>query len=102
MPIKPIELTKLNDKAANIYEAVIVAALEARRINDENKIEFNTLLNNLIAGYEDEFEERDNAEQIKISLEFEKRPKPHMLALQRLMDGEIKYRYKEEDEKESK
>ncbi|GBD90640.1 hypothetical protein BMS3Abin04_01357 [bacterium BMS3Abin04] len=98
MPLQPIDLSKLNVKAANIYEAIIVAALEARRINSENKLEFNTLLNNLTLGAEDDFEDRDNTEQLKISLEFEKRPKPHMIALQKLLDGKIKYRYKEEEQ----
>lgn len=98
MPLQPIDLSKLNEKAANIYEAIIVAALEARRINSENKLEFNTLLNNLSLGAEDDFEDRDNTEQLKISVEFEKRPKPHMIALQELLDGKIKYRYKEEEQ----
>lgn len=97
MPLQPIDLSKLNVKAANIYEAIIVAALEARRINSENKLEFNTLLNNLSLGAEDDFEDRDNTEQLKISVGFEKRPKPHMIALQELLDGKIKYRYKEEE-----
>lgn len=98
MPLQPIDLSKLNVQAANIYEAIIVAALEARRINSENKLEFNTLLNNLSLGAEDDFEDRDNTEQLKISVEFEKRPKPHMIALQELLDGKIKYRYKEEEQ----
>ncbi len=96
MPLRPIDLKKLNEKAANVYEAVIVAALEARRINDENRLEYKTKVDNLIVGLEDEFDDRDNTELQKISIEFEKRPKPHMIALQKLLNGELKYRYKEE------
>jgi len=96
MPLRPIDLKKLNEKTANVYEAVIVVALEARRINNENKLEYRTLVDNLIVGLEDEFDDRDNTELQKISVEFEKRPKPHMLALQKLLNGELKYRYKEE------
>jgi hypothetical protein len=57
MPIKPIDLRKLEENASNVYEAVIVAARRARQINDENRLEFNTLLSTMIPTIEDEFED---------------------------------------------
>ncbi len=58
MPIRPIELRKLENKTANVYEAVIVAAKKARMINDQTKLEFTTLLNTMIPNVDDEFEEK--------------------------------------------
>jgi len=98
MPIKPIDLRKLEENASNVYEAVIVAARRARQINDENRLEFNTLLSTMIPTIEDEFEERGNPDQERISLEFEKREKSHLRALQELIDGKLKFRYRDKDE----
>ena len=83
--------------AKNLYEAVIVAAKRARKINDDNKLEFNSLLSTMTSGHEDEFEDRENPEQMKLSLEFEKREKAHINAVKELVDGKIEYRYKSEN-----
>ncbi len=97
MAIKPIDLREIDKRAANVYEAIVVCAKRARMINNENRLEFNTYLNTMVEQEEDEFDDRDNSEQIKISLEFEKRPKPHEVALEELLSGKLKY-YKKEEE----
>jgi len=94
MAIKPINLTKIKASIPNLYEAVIVAARRARKINDDTKLEFNSLLSTITAGHEDEFEDRENPEQMKLSLEFEKREKAHINAIKELVDAKIEYRYK--------
>ena len=99
MEIKPVDLRKIDKNATNAYEAVIIAAKKARQINDNNRIEYNTLLNSMVIGPEDDFEERENPDQLRISLEFEKREKPHLIALNKLLDGELSHHYKEEEEK---
>jgi DNA-directed RNA polymerase subunit K/omega len=96
MEINPIDLREIDKKADNIYEAISVSALRARQLNDENKIEFNALLSTIPENTtDDESEDIDNPAQLKISLDLEKRPKPHMQALNELLNGEIKYKYKE-------
>jgi len=97
MPIKPINLRKVEAHTKNIYEAVIIAAKRARQINDENRLEFNTQLSTIIPSIEDEFEERGNPDQERISLEFEKREKSHIRALGELIDGDISFRFRDED-----
>ena len=96
MAIKPINLTKIKASIPNLYEAVIIAAKRARKINDDNKLEFNSLLSTMTTGHEDEFEDRENPEQLKLSLEFEKREKAHIKAVKELVDAKIEYRYKSE------
>jgi DNA-directed RNA polymerase subunit K/omega len=74
---------------------VLVSAKRARQINDELKIEFNAVLSTIPAGPSDENgEDVSNPVQMKISLEFEKREKPHIKALQELLDSKIEYDYK--------
>ena len=96
MGITPIDLRSIDDKAANIYEAIIVSAKRARQINDENKIELNALISTIPEAVGDEeSEDIDNPAQLKISQEMEKRDKPHVQALKELLDGEIQYEFKE-------
>ncbi len=95
MNLSPIDLREIDERAENVYEAIIVAARRARQINSENKIEFNALLNTIPAtGSDDEAEDVTNPAQLKMALEFEKRPKPHLQALEELLEGQIKYKYK--------
>ena len=96
--INPIELSRIEGKSSNIYEAVVVSAKRARIINNDNRLEFNTLLSTIIPTTDDEFEEKENPDQLKLSLEFEKRPKPHIQAMDELLEGKISYRYKDEIE----
>ena len=96
MEARPIDLREIDEKADNVYEAIIVAAKRARQINDEKKIEFNALISTIpdTTG-DDESEDIDNPEQLKIALELEKREKPHTQAVNELLDGDIGYEYKE-------
>jgi DNA-directed RNA polymerase subunit K/omega len=96
MGITPIDLRSIDDKADNIYEAIIVSAKRARQITDENKIEFNALISTIPETVGDEeSEDIDNPAQLKISQDMEKRDKPHVQALNEMLNGDIGYSYKE-------
>jgi DNA-directed RNA polymerase subunit K/omega len=96
-----VEIRKFSECAENIYEAVIIASKRARQLHDEVKIELAQRLETIKAltttpETEDDLETTIvNPDQLKISLEFEKRAKPTELALEELLDGKIGYRYKE-------
>lgn len=98
MPIKPVDLKKIEFAASNIYEGVIVSSKRARNLNDETKLEFTSLVSTVAPTTDDDFEDRINPEQLKISLEFEKRQKPHLKALNELLENKIEYRFKEEEQ----
>mgnify|MGYP000888565683 FL=1 len=94
MQPKAIEIKKLEKHASNIYEAIVVTAKRAREINDLYKIEFNNRISNLPKiKMDEEVDEFNNKDQAKISIEFEKRLKPHQLALEEMLNGKIKFRY---------
>jgi DNA-directed RNA polymerase subunit K/omega len=95
MAIKPIDLRKLEAQTDNLYEAVVVAGKRARQLNEDNRIEFNQLVSTMIPVVEDDFEERGNPDQEKISLQFEKREKPHLSALNELLENKVEYRYRD-------
>ena len=97
MEISPIDLREIDLKAENVYEGIIIATQRAKQINDENKIEFNALISTIPENTtEDDNEDIDNPAQLKIALELEKKPKPHVQALSELLGGDINFKYKEQ------
>lgn len=102
MAIKTLEIKQLEAKAANVYEAIVVMSKRARQINEETKMEFSQRIENLVtlptAGDEMD-EEVSNPDQLKVSLEFEARPKPTEEAIDELMSDKLEYRYKEPEVK---
>jgi DNA-directed RNA polymerase subunit K/omega len=100
MAIKPIDIEAFSDRARNVHEAIVATAKRARQVNEEVKIEFAQRIELFAPKTETpESEESDvNPDQLKVSLEFEKRAKPTDVALDELMDGKITWRYKEREE----
>ncbi len=96
MNIEPVDLRVIDQQAANVYEAIIVAAKRARQVNDEQKMEFNALLSTVAppATGEEEGEDIQNPAQLKMAMELENREKPHIQAIKELLVGKIGYEYK--------
>lgn len=98
MPIKPINLDLFISKAKNVHEAIVATSKRARQVNEETKIEFNQRVEMFAPKLEIEGEESEvNPDQLKVSLEFEKRPKPTDIALDELLQGKLEWRYKEKE-----
>jgi DNA-directed RNA polymerase subunit K/omega len=105
MPVKPIELDKLLSKAKNVYEAIAVMSKRARQVNEETKIEFNQRIETIqtkVTENPEETEIEANPDQLKISYEFERRPKPTDISMKEILDDKITFRYKEKEEQEKK
>jgi len=99
MPIKPVDIEELTSKAKNVHEAIVAMSKRARQINEETKIEFNQRIEMFAPKTESENEENEvNPDQLKVSLEFEKRPKPTDIALDELLRSRLQWRYKEPEE----
>jgi DNA-directed RNA polymerase subunit K/omega len=99
MAVRPLDIIKLDTKADNIYEAIVVMSKRARQINEEMKIEFNQRIEMLPPKMMEEETEPDqpvtNPDQILIARDFEARPKPTETALDEVMADKINFRYKE-------
>lgn len=90
-----------------VYEAIVIAARRARQIHNDVKIELNQHLETLAqltqtVESEDEMDVSANPDQLKISLEFEQRPKATELAMRELSDGHLEWRSREEEIVEAK
>jgi len=86
------DIRQFDQESGNIYETLAVISKRANQISVDlkedltNKLEeFQTATDNLEEMYE-------NREQIEISKQFERMPKPSLLAIQEFLDGEIYHR----------
>jgi DNA-directed RNA polymerase subunit K/omega len=94
MGIKPIDLEYFNEEGKNVHESIVAASKRARQLNEDLKIEFNQRIEMFATKTETEAEEMDvNPDQLKVSLEFEKRPKPTDVALEELMNGTLAWHF---------
>ncbi len=80
---------ELEQRAENIYEAVVIAGKRANQISVEIKEELNKKLEEF-ANYTDNLEEVfENREQIEISRFYERLPKPTLIALEEIESDKI-------------
>jgi DNA-directed RNA polymerase subunit K/omega len=94
MGIRPIDLEFFNQEGKNVHESIVAASKRARQINEDLKIEFNQRVEMFATKTESETEENDiNPDQLKVSLEFEKRPKPTDTAMGELLSTKLKWHY---------
>jgi hypothetical protein len=99
MPVKPIDLDTLKEVSSSLYEGIVIMGKRARQINEDLKIQYNQRIEQLAAqpiSDHEEGEEGINPDQIVISMEFEKLPKPSELSMNEFIGKEITSRYKEE------
>ena len=95
MPIKVVDLQKLEEDAQNMYEAVVIVSKRSKQINDEYKMELNQRLEPILAK-ETEDDSIMNQDKLNISLEFEKRDNPTNAAVNELLDKKLHFRYRDE------
>jgi DNA-directed RNA polymerase subunit K/omega len=90
-------LSDLEDKAGNVYKAVVITAKRANQISVEIKEELNRKLEEF-ANYSDNLEEVfENREQIEISRFYERMPKSTLIALEEFIDDQIYVRAPDEE-----
>lgn len=95
--IKTLPINEFEDRADNIYEAIIVLAKRARQINDLQKQELSQ------GEYDDEYDDFDDDDIIEEprEIKYEKLPKPSSVALDDFFGQKLTYEYREKpDENE--
>ena len=97
MRITPLEIEEVESKAGNIYEAVVVAAKRARQINDEQKLEYNQIVEPLIKTDDDSDDTVVSKDKMNISVEFETRTKPTEMGLEELLNDDLEFRVRTEN-----
>lgn len=98
-PISTItrNISEFEEKAGNIYQAVVITSKRANQVSVEIKEELNRKLEEF-ANYSDNLEEVfENREQIEISRFYERMPKATLIALEEFENDEIYVRTPEEE-----
>ncbi|MDX1439737.1 MAG: DNA-directed RNA polymerase subunit omega [Rubricoccaceae bacterium] len=93
--IETHDITALAEKTGNIYESVVVLSRRARQISTQTKTDLDQQLSYFddLTLIEPGDELRTNDDQLKISLEFERRPKATALAIEEMENDEVYYRH---------
>lgn len=92
MAIKTVDLHALSAQTQNIYETVVVLSKRARQVSSTEKAELDEKLS-YFEGFGPEQEDaRMVEEQTRVSVDFEKRPKPTERAIGEMLEGEIYFR----------
>lgn len=93
--IRTLPITDLEKHADNVYEAIIVSAKKARRINMEQKEAF--LREREEFDDDEEFEGYEDEEVMPLAArkEYVRLPKPTTMALQQFLDGKLEFTYRQ-------
>lgn len=96
MAIQPTDIELMVEKGETLYQAIAITAKRARQINQDIMQEFESRKSTLVPMEEDDDEfETTNFDQMRISLELEKRGKPTAEALREFMNDELTFRMRD-------
>lgn len=97
MPIKTLDIEKLNKDTGNQYELIVIMSKRARQQAAQEKLQLDEKLK-YFEGFDDEDEFSFNEEQENISKEFEQMPHATQRAVDEMRRGEVYFRYPHTEE----
>ena len=83
------DMVSLSKDTENIYETVMIIAKRANQNAQETKQELEAKLQEFAVYTDDQQEMVENEEQIEISRQYERMPKPTLIAAKEYEDGEL-------------
>jgi len=92
------DLRQIDIHTGNLYQSLSIISKRANQISTELKAEINDKLADFNTVTDSLEEVMENREQIELSKQYERMPKPTLLALQEFMDGKIYYRIPSEED----
>lgn len=87
---------QLDKETGNIYESIVVISKRANQIAVEIKEELTKKLEEFAVSGENIEEIYENREQIEMSKQFERLPKPSAIAIEEMLEDRIVFRRPEE------
>jgi len=92
------DINQLMEPVGNVYETIAIIAKRANQISTGMKRELDAKLQDFSIPQDTLDETFENKEQIEISRQYERLPKPTLMATQEFIDGELVYRTGNRDE----
>ena len=93
--VNPVLVKVRESQKGSIYQSIVAMGFRARQINDDIRYELRTRMQD-ITPVSDEFDEA-NPDQMSISKEFEKLPKPTFIAMKEMFDEKLSFSYSAEE-----
>lgn len=87
--VNPIRVRTNESEKGTVYQSIIAMGFRARQINDDIKNELNIRMEDVVTDTEET--EGSNFDQISISREFDKYPKPTFLAMKEMEDDHLRW-----------
>lgn len=97
MPVRTLDIERLNEDTGNQYELIAILSKRGRQIAAQERLQLEEKLK-YFEGFEDDDEFSFNEEQERISKEYEKLPHATQRAVDEMRRGEIYFRYPQEEE----
>jgi len=94
--VNPILVRMKETEKGLLYQSIVAMGQRARQINDQLKQELQIRLADVTTSYETE---ETNFDQINISREFDKIPKPTVLAMLEMYEDKLEYEIREAEKK---
>ena len=89
--LQALDLDKMSATTQNVYKTVAILGKRANQIAAKTKAELNEKLSEFIS-YSDSMEEVvENREQIELAKVYEAMPKPTLLSIYEMNQGEVAY-----------
>ena len=92
------DINELTEKVGNVYETVAIIGKRSNQISSALKKELDAKLQDFSIPQDSIEETFENKEQIEISRNYEKLPKPTLIATHEFIDNELIYRSGNRDE----
>ena len=89
-------VNRLDTETGNIYESIFIISKRANQVAVEIKEELNERMEEFAVSGENIEEIYENREQIDMSKQFERMPKPSAIAIEEMLEGRIVFRRPEE------
>ncbi len=98
--VNPILVRVKESKKGSIYQSIVAMGFRSRQINDNIKAEVNEQMSDvLVTGDETD---TANFDQISISRDFDKLPKPTFMAMKEISDEKLTFELPEKEEDDEK
>jgi DNA-directed RNA polymerase subunit K/omega len=92
--IIPRDVRKIEEKTGNVYESIVVIAKRANQIAAQLKEELHNKLQNFDNESDTLEEIFENREQIEISAQYERMPKPTLIATEEFLADKVYFKRK--------
>lgn len=92
------DIEKFEEHSQNVYEAIAIIAKRANQVGSNLKLELDQRLQEFTSVTDSLEEIFENREQIELSRQYERMPKPTAIAMEEFLSGKVYFRKPAEGE----